>query len=760
VQENTKRVFNVLSIAVAVLTHQSLLAQDARDDAEEQPVLEEILVTASKRGEVALQDVPISIQAFTGEDFERRGVVEFIDYARTVSGLSFQDQGPGDKKYVLRGMQSTGAATTGVYFDDMVMTGNNRQDGGGRQPDLRLVDMERIEILKGPQGTLYGASSMSGTIRMITNKPDPSGFTGAVNGSVGETKSASGQNYDFDGMINIPLAQDRLALRLVGYYGEEAGYIDDTLDYGIGGLGKIGANNVTVSGGRAALRWLINDDVTLDAMVIRQDTETDGAAWYQPLFGKFVQRNYQRLFWDEKLDAYNLALEWTTNHGTFSASGSYMERDIFFQFPAARILCTIFSGLTEPECFAPGPEPKALAANGFLRQPQDRSILSSEIRYASNWDGRIQIVTGVFFQEEENNFHSLVTFANTDGSPKPISDPQSIQVNRRVNGTIEQWAGFGELSLDVTNKLTATVGVRVFDFQVDEVGQNLVTRLRPVDAAPVETTSSEDDINLKLNLSYDVSDDVMIYANYAEGFRSGGNNEPDFTTGQIFPPYQSDTLDSYEIGLKGLFLDGTWQVDAAAYYMDWKDLQARTLASVETGTFLILGNVGAAEIKGLELGTALRPAQVPNFTLGGNLTLLEAELTENEPPSGNPFPGVEGNRIPEVPEVAGNLYLEYSFPVFSGNWEGIARVDYAYVGKSYTTFRQDDPRNREIGDYSLTNLRLTFEHGEKYRIGLFVDNVFDEDAAVTHFVDANRRRPDQVTPPQPRTAGISFGYKF
>ena len=331
-------------LLITFFSYQSVFAQDSEVNSDEQPVIEEILVTASKRGAQALQDIPMSIQAFTGEDLERRGVVEFIDYARSVAGLSFEDQGPGDKKYVLRGTQSVGAATTGVYFDDIVITGNNRQDGGGRQPDIRLVDMERIEILKGPQGTLYGASSMSGTIRMITNKPDTTQFAGAINVGIGSTESSNGENYDVDGMLNIPLVQDKLAVRLVGYYGEEAGYIDDLLDYGIGGLGAEGANNVTVTGGRFALRWNVTDDVRLDAMWIAQDTDTDGAAWYQPLYGEFIQRNYQRLLWDEALDAYNLALEWATDHGTFTASGSYLDRDIKYQFPATRILCFLFTG--------------------------------------------------------------------------------------------------------------------------------------------------------------------------------------------------------------------------------------------------------------------------------------------------------------------------------------------------------------------------------------------------------------------------------
>ena len=663
---------HIPTILAAILSLSLPMIVTAQDTDPRSGPLEEIMVTASKRGAQTLQDIPISIQAFSGEDLARRGVVDFDDYAREVSGLSFEDQGPGDKKYVLRGTQSTGAATTGVYFDDIVLTGNNRQDGGGRQPDVRLVDMERIEVLKGPQGTLYGSSSMSGTIRMITNKPDASKFAGAVNANLENTRNASGETYSIDAMLNVPIVKDKVAFRLVGYTTEEAGWIDDNIGYGVK-RSVHGANETEVSGGRAALRWQVTDDVRVDALWIRQDTDTDGASWYQPLYGEFVQNNYQALPWNESMDAYNLAFEWAADHGTATASVSYMERDIEYRFDGTRILCGIFTG-RNPLCKAPQAEAIAIRYSSLLVQPQDRSIFSSELRYASSWEGRFQLVGGLFYQEEDNNFRSIVSYFDTQGRPLPLSDRQNIQVNRRVNGEIKQYAAFAEASFDVTDRLTATVGLRVFKFDVDEVGQNLVTRNRPVDAAPVVTASSEDDISPKFNLSFDITDDIMLYATYAEGFRSGGNNEPDFTTGTVFPGFGSDSLKSYEVGLKASFLDGSIQLDAAAYYMDWSDLQARVLASAATGNFLILGNVGSADIKGFEMGALVRPQQARNLTLGGNLTLLSAELSESFPVGTNAFPGQNGDRIPDVPEVTGNLFAELSH---SGFW---------YLG-SYYPFR-------------------------------------------------------------------------
>ncbi len=753
---NVKKKAGLGAFLVAIFSVGAGAQEEAEDTADS--VLDNILVTASKRGEVALQDTPMSIQAFTGEDLERRGVVEFLDYARSVSGLSFEDQGPGDKKYVLRGIQSTGAATTAVYFDDIVATGSNRQDGGGRQPDFRLVDMERIEILKGPQGTLYGASSMSGTIRMITSKPDATKFAGAVNAGVGSTRNANGENYDLDGMLNIPLVEDKLAVRLVGYYGEEAGYIDDMLDYGIGGLGAEGANNVTVTGGRAALRWYVTDDVTLDAMWVHQEIETDGAAWYQPLYGQFIQRNYHRLIWDESLDAYNLALEWVTDHGTFTATGSYMDRHMKYTWPATRTLCGLFTG-RDPGCFTLGPDQVALQWNSILNMPHDLSNLSSELRYASSWNSRFQLIAGVFYQDEEDTLNSTLGLTDADGIPLDWSDPMNLVVHLRIDGTVEQRTAFGELSYDFTDKFTATVGARAFHFEIDELMNQFPTMFQPTGQSTTPSSTSEDDVTLKFNLSYDFTDDLMLYAGYVEGFRNGGNNGADFLTGLPLPTFQSDSVDSYEIGIKGAFFDSRLQLDAAAYYMDWSDIQQRMLAEDIEGTFLIMGNIGSASVKGLEIGAFLTPSQAANFTLGGNLTLLEAVLEEDAPVVG-PYPGLKGDRIPDVPEFTGNLYADYSFPVLAGTWEAFARLDYYYVGDSFRTFRPDDPSYNKQGDYSLVNLRVSFDDGDRYRIGIFVNNVFDESAVVTHFVDPGLRRPDQITPLQPRTFGVSFGYQF
>lgn len=718
----------------------------------ESPVLQEVLVTASKRGASSVLETPIAIQAITSEQLEEQGIAEFSDYARNISGLSFEDQGPGDKKIVLRGMQSTGAATTGLYFDDLIITGNNRQDGGGRQPDIRLIDMERIEVLKGPQGTLYGAGSMSGTIRMITNKPDLTQTTGAVNGNMGYTAHANDPNYDYDAMLNVPLLEGKVGVRVVGYQSSLAGFVDDAM------LGREGVNNQRVNGGRVALRWQIAEDLTLDAMWLNQDTESDGAAYYQPRFGEYRQHNNTDSDWEEQLNAYNVALNWEMGHGSVTWSASKMERDIFYRFPGARVLCTIFGG-TADTCFDPESNPTLVQYRASADQPQDRSIEVSELRYASDWNSPFQIVAGLFYQKEENNFRSRITDVNELG--ERLIGLEHYNSNRVVNNEIDQRAAFGELSYSFTDALIATVGVRTFKFDVDETGQNLESRQRPVAQPPVFTSSEESDTTFKYNLKYNFEGGAMVYVNYAEGFRTGGNNEPDYATGTVLPPYTSDSVKSYEIGAKGSFLSGALQLDAAAYYMDWKDMQVRVSAQIPGSSALMIGNSGEAAIQGVELGVQAIPFEA-DLTLGANLTMLEAKLTEDGPfgpPNAQgvstPLAGLDDDRIPNVPELTGSVFADYAFYV--GDWDGSARVDYQYVGDSYSDFNPTRPVYTKQGDYSLVNLRLSFGL-ERYKFEVFANNILDEQAIVSSSIDA--RRPLEVIPLRPRTVGVGFGYQF
>ena len=707
----------------------------------ESDAVQEIVVTAAKRGEQNIQDVPISIAAFDEENLRSRGADNFLDYARAVPGLAVQDQGPGDKKYVIRGVQSVGAATTGLYFDEIVMTANNRQDGGGRQPDLKLFDVERVEVLRGPQGTLYGASSMSGTIRVVSNKPDASAFAGRVEGTLSNTRYGN-ENYRLNAMLNVPLIQDKLAVRGVYYVRDESGFIDNVR------LGLKGINDEETQGGRLSLRLLATDTLTLTASGLYQKTESNGRYGFEPSTGELEVGFYTKTPWSDEFQAANLTAEQKFDGGTLLLTSSWFDRDIDFNNDGT----TILSGI-----LARPPE----EVRGLLAQPQSRSIWSNEARFSSEWDGPFNLVAGVFFQKDRNDFNSRVDSADADGLAE--QDPL-VYLWRTVDTEIRPRSMFGELSYELTDRLTATVGARWFKFDVDEQSSLLVACCGgntpgPGPAAP--TASTDKDVNYKFNLSFEANDDVLLYAQAAQGFRSGGNNEPGISvvpSCQNASSFGSDGLWNYEIGAKLALLDHRAVLNLTPYYIDWSDMQVRAFDPICNNARI--ANAGEARIQGVEAELVLRPVAALQLNLTFNYS--DAELTEDQPRAtgtGNGTEGLKGDDIPGVPRTSGSAGAQYTFPIANMPFSGVVRGDYSYVGSSKTAFRPlTDPTYRLQPSYSLANLRFGLQGGS-WEATLFVNNVFDERAEVTRLV-FSQTRPDIIITNRPREVGVSFSKSF
>src|SRR5882724_2566031 len=260
----------------------------AADTSSESAPIEEIVVTANKLNAQKVLDVPASIQAISGDWLQRAGSSAFMDIAGQIPGLSVQDLGPGDKKYVIRGINSTGDSTVGIYYGEAVISGSNADDGGGFQSDIRLYDLDRIEVLRGPQGTLYGASSMSGTIRFVPKSPDLDKFGGYLTVEASGTQHGAG-NYDANGEINLPIIDDKLALRVVAWSLDDSGYIDQ-IRVGAGVAGSAtpngflakGVNNDVVKGGRVSLLFRPIENLTIDASLTEQSESSNGSSRYTP----------------------------------------------------------------------------------------------------------------------------------------------------------------------------------------------------------------------------------------------------------------------------------------------------------------------------------------------------------------------------------------------------------------------------------------------------------------------------------------------
>ena len=724
---------------------------------------DEIIVTAAKRGGQALHDVPIPVQAISGDELKARGAEDFADYAASVPGLRYEDLGPGDKRIFLRGINSIGASTAGVYFDEAVVTGSNKEDGGGRSVDIKLYDLDHVEVLKGPQGTLYGASSMSGTIKMIPKKPNTQKYEAYVDSRIGGT-AHGGTDWGVNGMVNMPLVQDKAALRVVGWNDDDSGYIDNVR------LGTKNINNNHTWGGRAMLRLTPTDRFTVDLSAMHQNTHSNGTSRETPagftgalptpalptfFGGDYLTTSYTKDEWNDNWEIYSGTGEYRMDNGTITATSNWFTRKIDFNFDSTPIL--IFFGVPIP---------------AITHQPQKRRIWSNELRYASDWNGPLQVVIGGLVQREKTNFEVQVIASDPvtglalgpfDPNTDALAGTGNAFFGRTNDGTINQEALFGETSLEITQKLTATVGLRYFhskqkssELQTHPFG-GFPNANRP---PPAPNSDSNNKITTKFNLSYKADENLLVFATASQGFRVGGLNAASLPLIAGVPRnFGPDSLWNYELGVKNAIADNRILFDLSAFWIDWKNMQ--TVSKDATGAFQFIANAGKARIKGIEFSTTARVTD--QFDLSGGFAYSHANLVQDQPgvTPGNvievTFPGHKGDRIPNVPKYTFNASAQYTVPM-AGDMNGIARIDYTYVGHYKTEFRpqgtgpSDNPFTQRVGGYNTVNGKIGVEK-DLWSANVFVKNIFDERGIVDAI--ASDQDPLAYLLIRPRTFGLN-----
>ena len=762
-QSNVKRkllhVMKLSTVSVIALGNGIAMAQVASDT--QGPVeLDVVVVTGTKSGAAAIQDIPSSIQAVRGDTLEQIGATEFSDYAVRVPGLQYQDLGPGDKEYIIRGINSSGPSTVGVYYDEAVITGSNAEDGGGRNADIRLYDIERIEILKGPQGTLYGANSMSGTIRIITNKPQLGGIEGSAQAEISDTRFG-GLNYNFNAMINLPVVEDKFAVRAVGWLNDNSGFIDAPRIRS-GRVNDINSDNT--EGGRFSARLLASEELTLDGTVTYQQTHSNGSSRFTPPGtlsyssdtypavpgGDLINTDLTQSPWDEELLTAGFTATYDMGHGELVATTNYFDRKIDFSFDSSPIL--IFFGVDD-------------VANTL--QPQERSIWSNEIRYASSFDGPVNFVVGGYWQEEKSEFTVEVIRSNAAGLPNSAfssanEDDALIGTGDTYFGRVSdfdlsQKAVFGEVTFKITDQLTALGGIRYFDS--DYNASNQTTHpfagfsddfLR--DAVPDSASASK--TTFKANLSYEATDDVLFFATASQGFRVGGVNRPEISSEIVTKPaYGPDTLWNYEAGMKSSILENRANLNISVYTMRWSDMQVQ--ARDATGAFTFLTNAGKAKVDGAELELNALFTEELEFFAG--LSYQDAKLTEDAPDLGDADSrALDGHRMPNVPKFQANFAMTYTTTIFD-DFDLTLHGDVTHRGSSFSEFNPANPLRVELESYELVNLRASIEK-DGWKASVFVKNLFDERAQV----DAinGTQDPLALITVRPRTIGASIKKTF
>ena len=769
---NNLRQVSAATLGIAFLCSPPTLLGQEEDDRE----IEVIVVTAQKR-EQSLLDVPFAISAVTQQEMEAAGVNSMADIFRRVPSLAIIDQGAARKNVIIRGIQtetSTESSVNDVYLDEQRITSVIAT------ADPRTFDMERVEVLRGPQGTLFGGGSFSGTMRYITNRANVSEFETNVAASLSSTADAAGTNYSLDGMVNIPLVDDTFAIRLVGYTADDSGYLSNSL------LGFDDVAGIENSGARIGMRWLPSDRLTIDFKYLLQDLEQSGfpeARGADPdnLEQGSVTLTEERL--TSKLQIHDLTWNYDLDFATLTSATGYLQFDFLRRNDDSLPFIRDELGedsLSASQALAMAPSALRL----FTNDDNDNYTFTQEVRLASNIDSddRFAWLAGSYYEIGDEAVAltealapgggALFENANYNGSPADFFFMEQFVTE------LEQLAFFGEVTWFATDRLRATVGYRRSEFEssfiadeffgneADDDGNVLMDVYAP-DPPPKETHNT-----FKFNLSYDLNDDVMLYFQSAEGFQLGSSGiapalSPrceglisDFLDanglGHLLqdgrlPGTKSDELLVREIGTKGVFSDGRGTFMAGFFHGDWKDIQVYVEIPPINGEcdFGFGANAAAATSVGLE--GEFSYAFTDRFTLSGAGSFVDATVDNDEPF----LEARKGDRLPGSPDLQISLSGDYFWPLANGN-QAFIRVDAQYIGEIIGSFTLGDARTVS-GNYGLANLRVGMQ-SDRYEWSFFADNVTDNRALVfSNGVDDEFRRTIML---QPRTLGLQFRSRF
>lgn len=754
---------------------------------------EEIVVTALKRA-TNLQETPLAISAVGGETLSNMGISDSSQLARTVPSLVFRENANGGARIIIRNIQSSGEPTVGLYYDETPLIGSAgvSNDAGGSTPEVRLFDVERVEVLRGPQGTLYGSGSMAGTLRLIFNKPDLNEYAGAAAAQVTSMTHGS-MGYEVQGMVNVPIVSDMLAVRAVGFYRDRGGWLDNSL------LGLKNFNDSTSKGGRLMVRAKPVDSLTLDGLAVIQRTNGYNANWSYAVYnagGPAYDARYESLQpQSDELDLFSGTATWDAGFATITGVASYSNRRLTYNYDTSQYFRNAAANATanSSSCrayFKLGAVPCSETQLEEYRQhslsqapstaysPQKTRHWSQELRMSGNGDGPFQWTVGVFNSVRKTHIVSdvnavdpatglmITPLTTEDYVVGGITRPATVFFRRTIDDKLTQQAAFGEVNYGVTDRLTLTAGARYFKYKKTVTGSvDVANVVVGNDLQPAQTArATESGWVLKFNADYKLTDDVLIYGQASQGFRPGGVNQviglPD-----ALGPYTSDSLWSYEIGVKTSWLDRAIIVNFDVFQIDWSDLQtsAQTVSQANGSAFSFITNAGDVRIRGLELESTFHPLE--GLTLQANGSYIEAKLREDQlAPAGITVNGAgfKGDYVPYTPKFSGQASVEYRHSL-NDNLQLLTRADLSYMGSSWTLFRRTNAYQQKLPAYTTVGVRLGVEEVEgRWSVGLFANNLFDKVGIVTKgngalFGGANAVRAVSIAP---RTIGLDFRTKF
>jgi outer membrane receptor protein involved in Fe transport len=681
--------------------------------------IEEITVTAQKREETLIE-VPISIKAITSETLQTINAQDLSDIARMVPSMSMTDLSRGGNNVQIRGLGSNvgNVGTVALYNDGIISASRTQTDGTFAEQDSTMFDVERVEVLRGPQGTLYGEGSFGGVISLISKRPDPGQVSASFTGDFFSIKEGSSSNYNLAGMVNIPLAQDKWALRLVAHTRDRDGYIDavDVLPLFSGQMPVYLGDDLNWEkfyGGRVMLGY--TGEKVFGTLIFKtQKTELGLQNFTSPTtlaivstitgedYGDLTQAAFGDIFGSDN----------TTNEGVLEIN---VDTSIG--------LFTSITGFGKVDA-------ESFSSTGAVFENE---AFSQEFRLSSASSGALNYTVGAFYRNSERT----VELGQGGGIPFGAT-------------ALDQWSLYGQLYWDITQKVRATLGVAFAQFHTD-----VTDSLNDLPTAKYDF----DDVSPKFALNYQPTDRTNAYVSVAKGFRAGGANideslgtDPNYSQG-----FDPDTIWNYELGLKKIFWDGRFAMNTAVFYIDWSDIQIdKAIGSVVTPPiqFIVINGEKAHSV-GIEADFYINPGSGWDITLGGSY--LEPEFDGGTIDSVYGTWELEGMTLASAPRVLYNASVSKTFPIGGRGLEGFVRADYSHRGNSFADVPNEPPgTDFNSRPFDLLNLRLGVRR-QSWEVQIFATNLTNEDASAWNFDDGFFHLRARIAP---TTVGISLKYFY
>jgi iron complex outermembrane recepter protein len=710
-------------------------AQVDQDAAGPQKItLDEIVVTAQKRNE-RLQDVPVPVTVLSGSSLIENNEVRLKDYYSSVPGLNVTPADFGAPQITIRGLTTGGNTnpSVGIVIDDVPYGSSTILGGGFLAPDFDPSDLASVEVLRGPQGTLYGANSLGGLLKYVTVDPSTDALSGRFEGGTSTVQNGAELGYNFRGAVNVPLS-DTVAVRASAFARRDPGYIDNVL------VKEDGVNRTYVSGGRLSGIWKPSDQFSMKLSALLQNSRASGSSYVDqsPGMGDLQQSTVPHSgFFDSKIQAYSINMTGKLGVAEITSLTGYNVNTL-----NNALDFTPLAGVLSNALFQVGGAPE-------LNYNKTKKF-TQEVRLRTPIGERLEWLVGAFYtHEDDQSIQQIVAVDLTTGSKV------GSLLNVNFPTTYAEYAGFTDLTVHMTEQFSVQLGARESQnrqsYSTTWVGPYVPIVLQvPSPLIPPRSDTKANAFTYLVTPEYRLSPDLMVYARLASGYRPGGPNVN--STLNTLPTFAPDKTENYEIGMKGDALEHMLTFDASLYYITWRDIQLQLIDPV--AHVAVYTNAGRAKSQGLELSVQAKPLR--GLRLASWVSFNDAVLTQAFP-AASPADGADGDRLPDGSRFSGNFSVDEDFPL-TGALTGYVGAAVSYIGAREGVFTlRAAPQRQTLPGYAKTDLHAGLRFNS-WTANLYASNLTNRRGVLNGGLGT--ALPMDFYYIQPRTIGLLLSWTF